>query len=215
MATWIAHLRVAENVMKKMHLDRGLFIIGNLAPDCNRANEDWSSFIPDAKLTHYRVNGNRSELELFLDEHYNLDDDLPRKSFILGYYAHLITDNMWGAMFRSWKDKHPDITDKLNSDKSFVWTIKKDWYGQDFKYLRENVNNVFVDEFLALEPVIDFLDFFPAEIMNEKLEYIKSFYSDKDKAINLSEFKYLTTDQMDMFVDECSAMVLDQLVKVI
>ncbi len=40
MATWIPHLRIAENVLEKLELNRGLFLIGNLAPDCNRPNED-------------------------------------------------------------------------------------------------------------------------------------------------------------------------------
>lgn len=215
MATWIAHLRVAEYVLKDLELDRGLFLIGSLAPDCNRANEDWSSFTPDAQITHFRINGTtRTEPEKFLVEHYKKNDKLSRKSFMLGYYAHLLTDNLWGKMIRNWKDENPEIKDKMKIDKSYIWTIKKDWYGQDFKYLRENEKNIFSDEFLVLDKVTDYLNFFPADIMNEKLEYIKEFYSSEEE-VKLDKFKYLTTEQMDEFVSDCSSVVINKLMQVI
>lgn len=215
MATWIAHLRVAENVLNEMNLDRGLFLIGNLAPDCNKPNEDWSSFTPDGNITHFRRNGSDSEPEIFLDEHYEMDDKLSRRSFILGYYAHLVTDNLWGEMIDRWKDDNPDIKDKLDQDKSYIWTIKKDWYGQDFKYLRENERNIFADEFLSLGSVDDYLDFFPSEIMNDKLDYIKAFYTDKEKEIILDQYKYLSNEQMDMFVLKCGDVLIDKLTQLI
>lgn len=215
MATWIAHLRVAENVLKDVELDRGLFLIGNLAPDCNKPNEDWSSFTPDAQITHFQISGTTTtEPDKFLDEYYRPDDELSRKSFMLGYFAHLLTDNLWGEMIRKWKDENPEIKDKMNRDKSYIWTIKNDWYGQDFKYLRENVNNVFVDEFLGLDEVIDYLNFFPSDIMNEKLEYIKEYYRSEVEEIKLNEYKYLTTDQMDEFVSCCSDVIKNKLMQV-
>ena len=82
MATWIAHLRVAENILKHMKLDRGRFLIGNLAPDCNRQNEDWSSFVPDVKVTHYRISGTTTtQPDRFLQEHYKTEDEMGRKKF--------------------------------------------------------------------------------------------------------------------------------------
>ncbi|MCK8059992.1 MULTISPECIES: hypothetical protein [unclassified Fusibacter] len=130
-----------------MKLDRGLFLIGNLAPDCNKANEDWSAFTPDAKITHFRSIGSKCEPERFLSEYYAQSDEISRKSFILGYYAHLLTDNLWGDLIRNWKDENPQIKEKMSKDKSHIWTIKEDWYGQDFKYLRENESNILLMSF--------------------------------------------------------------------
>ena len=43
MATWIAHLRIAENLLELIpNLDAGQFAIGNIAPDAG---------IPDERLT--------------------------------------------------------------------------------------------------------------------------------------------------------------------
>lgn len=41
MATWGAHIRVAENLIKMGFnlVERG-FLVGNLGSDCNQANED-------------------------------------------------------------------------------------------------------------------------------------------------------------------------------
>lgn len=41
MATWGAHIRIAENLLNLgFNLDEETFLVGNLAPDCNQANED-------------------------------------------------------------------------------------------------------------------------------------------------------------------------------
>lgn len=215
-ATWIAHLRVAENVLEQLKLNRGLFLIGNLAPDCNQPNEDWSLFTPDAKITHFRFDGKtRTEPDRFLNEYYKQSDEILRKSFMLGYYSHLLTDNLWSEMINNWKDENPEIKERISRDKSYIWTVKKDWYGQDFKYLEEHTSNIFTDEFLKLGKVSDYLDFFPADIMNEKLEYIKAFYTNEEKKIQLNDFKYLSTKQMDEFVLNCSDLVISKLIQLI
>jgi len=86
-------------------------IISNrkFSPDRNKPNEDWSSFTPDVRITHFRICGTtKTEPDRFLNEHYIQEDE------------------------------NPEIKEKMSRDKSYIWTIKKDWYGQDFKYLREN-----------------------------------------------------------------------------
>ena len=35
MATWISHLRIAENIIKAINIkDHKKFIVGNISPDC-------------------------------------------------------------------------------------------------------------------------------------------------------------------------------------
>ena len=53
MATWITHLMIANRVLKIVsELDKHCFCVGNIAPDCNVENEDWSQFVPSRKITH-------------------------------------------------------------------------------------------------------------------------------------------------------------------
>lgn len=54
MATWVTHLAVADKVMKEIpELDRRGFCVGNIAPDCNVENEDWTAFTPSREVTHW------------------------------------------------------------------------------------------------------------------------------------------------------------------
>ena len=47
MATWITHLMIADGVLERIpNLDRHGFCVGNIAPDCNVENEDWTAFTP-------------------------------------------------------------------------------------------------------------------------------------------------------------------------
>ena len=58
MATWIAHMRIAEHFMKKdAALDNALFLVGNIGPDCGVPNEDWSVLRPISSL---RIGGVRT-----------------------------------------------------------------------------------------------------------------------------------------------------------
>ena len=47
MATWVTHLMVADRVLERVPgLDKHGFCVGNIAPDCNIENEDWTQFVP-------------------------------------------------------------------------------------------------------------------------------------------------------------------------
>lgn len=54
MATWVTHLIIADAVMNQFpKLDRRGFCVGNIAPDCNVENEDWTAFTPSREVTHW------------------------------------------------------------------------------------------------------------------------------------------------------------------
>jgi len=66
MATWIAHMRIAEHFMKlDERLDSIEFLVGNIAPDCGKPNEDWSKFTPDVSITHWKNDGENIDAEDF------------------------------------------------------------------------------------------------------------------------------------------------------
>ena len=54
MATWVTHLMIADSVLQHIpSLDRRGFCVGNIAPDCNVENEDWTAFTPSREVTHW------------------------------------------------------------------------------------------------------------------------------------------------------------------
>ncbi len=54
MATWITHLMIADGVLAHLPaLHRCGFCVGNIAPDCNVENENWTAFTPAREVTHW------------------------------------------------------------------------------------------------------------------------------------------------------------------
>lgn len=72
MATWVTHLMIADSILKYYPgLDRRGFCVGNIAPDCNVENEDWTEFTPSRKVTHW-MQGQRkqvSDCDAFYEEY--------------------------------------------------------------------------------------------------------------------------------------------------
>ena len=141
MATWGAHFRIAENILKEYPmLNRGYFAIGNIAPDCGIPNEDWSSFTPPKETSHFSVSNVINFLENKLDRFllndivfftkYLKDISLSSlksdQSFLFGYFTHLITDNLWNYyIMKPLKEKY---LKELQKNPNFIWNVKRDWY---------------------------------------------------------------------------------------
>lgn len=63
MATWVTHLMIADVVMKQYpELDRRGFCVGNIAPDCNVENEDWTAYTPSREITHWMEGGKKASI---------------------------------------------------------------------------------------------------------------------------------------------------------
>ena len=102
MANWIMHIMIAERLLAEgLHAEAHAFCIGSIAPDCNIENEDWTAFVPSREVTHWmRENSKLSaDYEGFYQQKI-LNGDVRndcKYSFLLGYYAHLMTDAMFAA----------------------------------------------------------------------------------------------------------------------
>ncbi len=207
MATWIAHLRIAENILKNMDdLDSIAFILGNVGPDSGVPNEDWSSFNPPKKITHWINEENNIDAERFFDKYIeNNFMEYSKYSYVLGYYIHLLTDIEWSKFFNE-KKKNALYNKKLKEDASFIWTIKKDWYGLDFLYLEKNPNFIFHTIFKNIEQVPDYIDYFPKGALMKQVKYITEYYLG-DNEETKENFIYLNEEEMDKFIDETSKKI--------
>lgn len=99
MASWVTHLMIADRVLEKFQgLDRHGFCVGNIAPDCNVENEDWTEFTPPRAVTHWMSAERKvaSDCDRFYKEYIEARrQDIKTEeeySFLMGYYSHLITD---------------------------------------------------------------------------------------------------------------------------
>ena len=115
MATWITHLRIAENLLAHIpDLDSAQFAIGNIAPNSGIPDEKWEKFDPPPEATHFKRSGNIhkdiADLDFYRKYLANISpQDSPRFSFRLGYFFHLIVDNLWTIKVgMPTQEKYPD-----------------------------------------------------------------------------------------------------------
>ena len=139
MATWVTHLMIADEVVKQMpFLCRHEFFVGNIAPDCNVENENWTSFTPSREVTHWmgKERKTAADCDRFLQEYVETKEsmDIKEESFLLGYYAHLITDAEFQRYIRdekrvraSWDriEKHPELSQQAVEMEATWDSVKK------------------------------------------------------------------------------------------
>ena len=229
MATWGAHFRIAENILKEYpKFNRKLFAIGNIAPDGGVPNENWTSFNPPKDVTHY-ITANEDFMVIKLDKFILNDIEFFSKylkdinfssldssqSFLLGYYIHLLTDNLWNYfIMKPLKERY---LGELRNDQNFIWKVKSDWYDLDKIYLTENKDSLFWTDFLKAEYDEDFLDFLPKEGILHQIKLIKNFYqisNEEYMRISNKKFNYLEKNEMDNFIQDSTKVILDVLRKI-
>lgn len=216
MATWIAHLRIAETLLADIPaLDAARFAIGSIAPDSGIPDEKWEHFNPPPEVTHFKrnhsVHKDIADLDFYRKYLAGLDPgaDPQAFSFRLGYFFHLVTDNLWTIdVGRPTQER---FASQFAADKDFIWEVKKDWYGLDHIFVRTHLDCLYWRVFLDAEPDSDHLDFLPPEALPRQLRHIKSYYQmDDDEIQDMMQRpkQYLTQTDMDRFVAETSDKLL-------
>jgi hypothetical protein len=218
MASWIVHLRIAEKLLEQIPgLDAAQFAIGNVAPDSGVPDENWENFDPPSEITHFQrelgedriISGDLIFYQEYL-ENIESESDTARFSFLLGYFFHLVTDNLWRIhVFRPVRENYHQ---QFEDDPQFIWEVKRDWYGLDFAHVRADPGGIFWQVFLPAEYAAQYLDFFPLEAIPQQLEYIKAFYQRQDEEVEdrlrLSDNIYLTEKEMNDFVESAAQTIL-------
>ena len=214
MATWIAHLRIAENLLERIiDLDPGQFAIGNIAPDSGIPDEKWEKFNPPPDVTHFKrsksVHKDIADLDFYRDYLAKIPpDDIPRFSFRLGYFFHLITDNLWTIQVG--KPTQERFPEQFAADDKFIWEVKKDWYGLDHIYVREYPDCLYWRIFLAANPASADLAFLPPEAITRHLGFVKKYYQMEDDEIKEMMKRpkgYLSKEEMDYFVEDAAEQI--------
>ena len=219
MATWMVHLRIADAVLNRHNwLEPDNFLIGSIAPDSGIPDANWQNFDPPYTATHFceeklfSPSRDMEFFQLYLKGRTD-DDEIKKTSFRWGYFAHLVTDNLWNAIRREAFER---FRAHFPTEEEYVREIKADWYGLDFLYLHEHHEAGFWQRFLTCVYVDDAVDLIPAQALNMRVEYIREFYQRTDeKVITMRErpFKYLSKRRMDRFVKNSSDLLIDHMDK--
>jgi hypothetical protein len=215
MASWIVHLRIAEKLLGRSEgLDGVQFGIGSIAPDSGIPDEKWEKFDPPAEILHFQSTTSKrrqcSDLDFYRNYLEEMDwpgEDAARFSFSLGYFFHLIVDNLWEKQIgipteHLFENKY---FGKFKDKGEFFREAKRDWYGLDFIYLRDHPESFFWQTFLKGDIQSMSLEFLPQEALKQRVDYIKNFYQREDEAVQVlmtRPWVYLSKERMDGFVEE-------------
>jgi len=215
MASWIVHLRLAERLLDYIKgLDGEYFAIGNIAPDSGIPDRDWEHFDPPAEILHFQSAEDNAwqiaDLEFYRRYLMPIQRELldaQRFSFMLGYFFHLVTDNLWSEQVG--KPTMERFAEQFKADPKFIWEVKRDWYGLDFEHVRQNPDSIFWTVFLNCQFNQDFLDFLPKQALQIRIDYIKQFYQRTDDKLEAWYGRrpdiYLHRQDMDDFIAVSSA----------
>ncbi len=217
MGTWISHLRVAENLLRVWQdVDPAAFAFGNLAPDSGIPNADWSAFDPPKTLTHFLRAGDdegRCQDLVYYRTYLGAattDLDPIHTSFRLGYFCHLVCDNLWGWWIV--QRSKQDYAALFAASSSTAWDpLKRDWYGLDFQYLQDHPAGVFQRIIQRTPNPAPALPFIPTAALHAQLDMIRAYYTtlDPEVAPLARPYPYLNTTTMDRFVADAAQTLLE------
>ncbi|HHT21060.1 MAG TPA: hypothetical protein GXZ74_06455 [Tissierellia bacterium] len=203
MATWIAHLRVAEALKQAWPIeDACAFYVGNLGPDCGEPNEDWSSFEPPSEVSHWSTSYKKSTIDperfyqAYLREDWN--------DFYLGYYIHLQCDLIWDRLIG--RVARQRFQAEFQSTPGFIWTIKEDWYAHDNHFVIAHPDWEPLRIICQLDEFPNtYLDYYPEHAFTRQMAYICSFY--RSYAFHDREFLYLSKEEYDDYIATATAEI--------
>ena len=237
MATWVTHLMIADSVLKHFpDLDKHGFCVGNIAPDCNVENEDWTAFTPSREVTHW-MQGQRkkaSDCDAFYEEYIakrrNRIQSAEEYAFLMGYYAHLIMDAAFQKMIRDenrvkavWKrikgnedlrERSAGMEETWDNAKKLI--PKKVWIGHIYsleaEYLNAHPDSGYLTEILPLKVFPDYIDYLPEGAIARKIGVMG--YLPKINEV-LGEWIAISREEYEEYIQETIQMILKRFLEII
>ncbi|MDV6373992.1 zinc dependent phospholipase C family protein [Deinococcus arenicola] len=205
----MAHFRIAEQLLKHLpDVDARAFILGNVAPDSGRPNADWTVFEPPKTVTHF-LNAGEDEgriRDVQFWREYVRPADRHTRSFMLGYFTHLVADNLWMHLIGEPAKKV--FAAEFSVDRAAAWDrVKDDWYGLDFKYLRDNPDNVFTRHVAGTLNPPSPLPFLSSEGLAESLDSKRTFYASGNDMVLDRPYPYLSEASMNRVVEDSTEII--------
>ena len=230
MASWVTHLMIADGVLAQLPgLDRRGFCVGNIAPDCNVENADWTAFTPSREVTHW-MQGERkqaSDCEAFSKKYISDRRDEIRSAeewaFLLGYYVHLLTDAAFQAFLRD-EERVKAVWRRIKKDAKLgaasagmeeTWDAVKQLvpkrermrriYVIEGEYLRDHPESGYLTEILPLKEFPDYIDYLPSGAIVRKIG-VMAYLPKPDESV--TGFITMSREEYSRYVEETIGMVL-------
>lgn len=218
MASWLTHLRIAEKIKQKVDgIDFPYFIIGSIAPDSGIPDESQRNYTPSKEVTHLRYEKGDSSFDMdeaaFFNNYLIPEKLMTRsdstRSFLWGYYFHLIADKVWlEDYFRPFQEEYENQAEGARKD--FVDFIREEMLSLDFEYL-EAYGMELVDQLKSFDGNISAFYEFDSEYIYECRNRIVDFYSGEPQRLD-REYKCLNPRLLEEFVTKVSERCINILV---
>lgn len=233
MANWITHEYIVDNILSKgLDLDEIGFCVGNIAPDCNVENADWTEYMPPREVTHWMCREKKTEedYQRFFNEVIKEENFESRQhiSYLLGYYAHLITDVEFQEfmndeqhiqlIFKRLKadDKmrnkiegYPETKDTLK--KVFgKWVILKDILTFENSYVLNNPVCAYNRILRNIQQFPDYLGILPDGAIERKINIMAY---EVFECIEQEKYFFFLQDEYEEFVQRTSKKVYELLIE--
>lgn len=218
MASWLTHLRVAEMIKQKVSgIDFPYFIMGSIAPDSGVPDESSRKYTPSKEITHsrYQKDGDAAGMDesVFFNKYLIPEKIMTRsdstRSFLWGYYFHLITDKLWlEEYFRPFQKSYENEFE--DPEKDFVEFIREEMFSLDFEYLGEKGRKL-IKQLEGFDGNINFFYDFDSDYIYECKKRVVDFYSAKPVQLG-REYKYLSPQIMEEFIAKASEKCISILV---
>jgi hypothetical protein len=202
MATWITHLRLAEALLNLgLRAETDSFLVGSIAPDSGAPKPDMSGYEPPKRVTHWHDSAKSVDYEAYFRRYLapvGLTD--AARAFHIGYYLHLLADDVWTQTVWRPKKQTPLYVKALADKDGLVHEIKKDWYGLDFLYLQAHPESIFYTRFRYLATVPDYLDYLLPGMLTDAVQKIQAYY--RVPTFELQRpYSYLSQAEIDAYVE--------------
>ncbi len=235
MPTWVTHLMIADGVLRRFpNLDRRGFCVGSIAPDCNVENEDWTAYTPPRAVTHWMQGEKKamSDCGAFLEEYFlrrrETIKTAEQRSFLLGYYAHLITDAGYQAFTydkervrAAWRriqtndslrQRSSGMAESWASIKNLVTKdgIFREIYGLEAEYLDSHPDSGYFTEILPLKEFPDYIDYLPHGCIVRKIGvmgYLPDRYDGEFLTISRDEFLSFVDSMVELTVNHIKQFI--------
>jgi hypothetical protein len=217
LATWLTHLRIAEKVKERIPgINLYYLMVGSVAPDSGAPDETGRVYNPPKEITHFSQKSESDsviDLEAFREKYLLPSKIITRsdktRSFLWGYYFHLIADRLWVEKYLLPYKKLYDAATHDNKD--FVEYMKEEIYALDFIYLKNNGGEI-LQRFKDSKTDINFFNEFEPSYIYECQQKIVDYYEKYQYTLN-RDFEFYNSELIDEFVQEVTQKCIEALLK--
>lgn len=216
LATWLAHLRIAEKVKERIpEIDISYLMMGSIAPDSGKPDENCRNYNPSKEVTHFEVSNEEDnckiDLEAFFDKYLAPSKIFTRsdntRSFLWGYYFHLIADSIWVEKYLLPNQKIYDAEN--HEDKDFIDAMREEIYALDFIYLKDSGNDI-IENFKKVKPDLIFFNEFESSYIYECQQKIVEYYEKNQYTLD-RDYRFYSLEMIEEFIKEATQKCIEVL----